>query len=422
MKSYRLLRLLTLVAALLCARSTALARPPLFDAELIFPPEHWHNHASCIVECPNGDLLVCWYSGSGERSADDVGVLGARKRKSAQSWSQPFPLADTPGFPDTNPCMFIDPQRRLWLIWQTIVANQWHTALCRYKTSSSYLDDGPPRWEAGDVLLIKPGPEFAATVAEQTAKDEAALASLPEDRRTRAKEYLAQRLKHSEDKYFSRMGWMTRAHPLVVDGRRLIVPLYSDGFSFSLMAITEDWGLTWTASAPLVGWGNVQPSLVRKKDGTLVAYMRNNGPPPKRLFVSESRDGGRTWGSVRTSELPNPGSGAEVLGLQDGRWILVYNDTERGRHSLAVSMSEDEGKIWKWTSHLESSAPGPDATHASYPSIIQAQDGTIHVSYTYTLNGANVRRDAQGKPMRECIKHAHFSETWVTREPPSPSN
>jgi hypothetical protein len=37
---------------------------------------------------------------------------------------------------------------------------------------------------------------------------------------------------------------MTRAHPYVLDGARLIVPLYSDGFSFSLMAITDDWGAT----------------------------------------------------------------------------------------------------------------------------------------------------------------------------------
>src|SRR4051794_23269015 len=33
---------------------------PLYQSELIFPVEHRHNHASCIVEAPNGDLLVCW--------------------------------------------------------------------------------------------------------------------------------------------------------------------------------------------------------------------------------------------------------------------------------------------------------------------------------------------------------------------------
>jgi BNR repeat-like domain len=309
--------------------------------------------------------------------------------------------------------MFIDPQKRLWLIWQTIIANQWHTALARYKISSAYENEGPPHWESSDVLLLKPGPEFAATVARQCDADEALIGNLPADRRERARAYLAERRQHATDKYFSRMGWMTRAHPLLLGGKRLIVPLYSDGFNFSIMAITDDFGASWTCSTPLVGPGNVQPSLVRKRDGTLVAYMRNNGPPPKRLLVSESADCGKTWSAVRPTELPNPGSGAEVLGLRDGRWILVYNDTEQGRHSLAVSISEDEGRTWKWTRHLESGEPGRDTTHASYPSILQARDGTMHVSYTFTLRGTQVHKDAHGRPMSEFIKHVHFSLEWV---------
>ena len=63
---------------------------PFLKSELLFPLEHWHNHGSCIVECPNGDLLVCWYHGSGERTADDVLVLGARQKKSANQWSAEF--------------------------------------------------------------------------------------------------------------------------------------------------------------------------------------------------------------------------------------------------------------------------------------------------------------------------------------------
>jgi predicted neuraminidase len=137
---------------------------PLHEAELIFPPEHWHNHASCIVECPDGGLLVCWYNGSGERSADDVKVEGARRKAGAKEWSSRFLLADTAGFPDTNPCMFIDPRGRLWLVWQTLVANQWHTALCKVKIASSFAGDGPPIWESNDTILPKPGPEFAAAV------------------------------------------------------------------------------------------------------------------------------------------------------------------------------------------------------------------------------------------------------------------
>jgi hypothetical protein len=82
-----------------CAAAQTLPAPS-YHAELVFPLHPLHNHAPGIVECPNGDLLVSWYRGSGERQADDVAVYGARRRKGTGQWSEPFLLADTPGFPD----------------------------------------------------------------------------------------------------------------------------------------------------------------------------------------------------------------------------------------------------------------------------------------------------------------------------------
>src|SRR5690554_1563007 len=46
--------------------------------ELIFPIQDQHVHGSSIVSLPNGDLLVAWFQGSGERTADDVRIMGAR--------------------------------------------------------------------------------------------------------------------------------------------------------------------------------------------------------------------------------------------------------------------------------------------------------------------------------------------------------
>ena len=56
-------------------------------------------------------------------------------------------MADTPGYPDTNCAMFIDPQGRLWFLWPTILANRWHTALMKYRISTDYGRDGPPQWQ-----------------------------------------------------------------------------------------------------------------------------------------------------------------------------------------------------------------------------------------------------------------------------------
>ena len=388
---------------------------PFLVAEILFPLETWHNHASCIVECPNGDLLVCWFHGSGERTADDVKIEGALKRRGAKAWSRRFTMADTPGYPDTNCAMFVDPQGRLWLLWPTILANHWETALMKYRISSNYRRDGSPRWEVNEVLHVTPGAEFGACVSNHVVRSEKLLDTLafPEDMRGRVRNYLGEMSAHAADKLYCRLGWMTRAHPFVLEGRRLIVPLYHDGFSFSLMAITDDWGKTWHTSTPLCGAGNIQPSIVERKDGSLYTLMRDNGPPPKRLHQSESHDRGETWSTVTDSDLPNPGSGAEIISLRNGHWVLISNDTERGRNSLAVQISDDEGRTWKWKRHLEFDPPGPEAGSFSYPSIIQAKDGTLHASYSYHLARRSLPKDVDGDPAGKSIKHAHFNEAWV---------
>ena len=397
--------------------ATPESQAPFLESELIFPLEHWHNHASCIVEAPNGDILVCWFHGSGERTADDVQVEGARQRKGTKDWSRRFTLADTPGYPDTNCTMFIDPQGRLWLLWPTILANEWHTALMKYKISSDYTGEGAPKWEASEVLHVTPGKEFEETVTKYLDQAEESFRTTPppDATRKRTQEYFDAIRKNSTDKLYRRLGWMTRAHPVVLDGARLIVPLYSDGFSFSLMAITDDWGKTWHTSTPLVAGGNIQPSIVRRQDGSLFTLMRDNGPAPKRLHQSESRDRGETWSRVTDSDFPNPGSGAEITSLKNGHWALISNDTERGRNSLAVQISDDEGKTWKWKRHLELDAPGSGAGQFHYPSIMQSKDGSLHSSYSYHLGRPDLPKDAEGRRASKSIKHARFSEAWVVQ-------
>jgi hypothetical protein len=311
--------------------------------------------------------------------------------------------------------MFIDPEGRLWLLWPTILANEWHTALMKYRVSGDYDRDGPPRWELEKVLHVTPGLEFQQATDKHVEALRSKLGEVEEMGypRERAEAYLALLKERAGDKLFRRLGWMTRAHPFVLEGRRLIVPLYSDGFDCSLMAITDDWGETWRTSNALMGLGNIQPSIVRRMDGSLYTLMRDNGPPPKRLLQSESHDRGETWGPVTDSELLNPGSGAEIIGLSSGRWLLINNDTERGRHSLVVQLSDDEGKTWTWRRHLEYDTPGPDAGAYHYPSVIQAKDGTLHATYSYHLNRRTLPRDRDGDPAAKSIKHVRFNEAWI---------
>jgi predicted neuraminidase len=205
--------------------------------------------------------------------------------------------------------------------------------------------------------------------------------------------------KQSQDELYQRLGWMPRVHPIVLPSGRWILPLYTDTFSVSIMGLSDDQGKTWKASKPLIGWGNIQPALVRKKDGTLVAYMRENGLT-HHIRVSESKDDGMTWSPVTSMDFPNPGASVDVVGLSNGDWVLIYNDSPRGRHTLAVSLSDDEGKTWKWTRHIQKAEKDQGSFH--YPSIIQGSDGTIHASYTWN-------RPNQGSS----IHHSAFNEAWI---------
>jgi predicted neuraminidase len=385
-----MVRFLILALFAVCARAAA----PAITGELIFPLEKWHNHSSSVVELPNGDLLVVWFHGSGERTADDVLIRGARRSARTGKWSEPFVMADAPGFPETNPVLFLDNRQRLFFLWPLIVAHRWETALMKYRISSDYQQpSGPPKWEFQDNIVLVPKNIAAKTkewIAGQTVPASGPLA-----------DYGKRLIGHAEDEYFSRMGWFTRTHPLQLPSGRILVPMYSDGFSFGIMAISDDGGLTWTGSEPIVGAGSIQPSVVRKTDGTLVAYLRDNGPAPKRAHISYSKDDGVSWTLARDTEIPNPGTSIEVVRLRNGNWVAVYNDLERNRHSLVAALSDDEGATWKWKRHLDGSPANAVNSQYHYPSVIQAKDGAIHVTYSFFV------------PEGKSIKHVRLNEEWI---------
>ncbi len=391
------MRCLVIVVSVIVGFAIKPAVEPQYSSELIFPLESWHNHSSSIVETPNGDLLVCWFHGSGERTADDVLIRAARWRRERRTWTRPFTIADAPGFPETNPVLFVDRRERLFLFWPLIIAHRWETALMKYRISTDYQQaDGPPTWAVQDNIVLVPKdivPKTKAFVAAETERN-AQLAAA------------GQRLiERAEDEYFSRMGWFTRTHPLELPSGRLVVPMYSDGYSFGIMAISDDGGITWKGSEPIVGLGGVQPSVVRKNNGTLVAYLRDNGPAPKRALMSESTNDGESWTTARDTDILNPGSSVEVIRLGNGHWIMVHNDLERGRYSLVAALSDDEGKTWPVRRHLEGRPDVETRDQYHYPSVIQSRDGSIHVTYSYFT--------ADGKS----IKHARFNEEWVRNKP-----
>ncbi len=367
----------------------------MFSSELIFPLHPQHNHAPGVAELQNGDLVVSWYRGSGERTADDVAVWGARLAKGGTTWSDAFLMHDTPGFPDCNTALMTNAEGHLVLFWPVIVANTWESCLTRMKVSRHPTTAGPIQWDSEQALLLKPA-DFSAEAIAALDEQVAALPPLPEKNRKsiqEARDRLSQKL-------YQRLGWQPRCKPTVLPSGRILLPLYTDTFSLSLMAISDDGGQSWFAGKPTLGFGAIQPTVLRRNDGTLVAWMRENGFSG-RVRVAESTDDGMSWGPVTSSNLPNPGSGLDGVRLQNGHWLLVYNDTTSDRNRLAVSVSVDEGVTWKATRHLEDQPSG--SFH--YPCVIQGADARVHVVYSYFAEG--------GKSM----KHAAFTEAWVLEQP-----
>ncbi len=397
MEARHRLRIVVLtIFALLCrlqpASSADAQTNPTFSSELIFPLNEQHNHAPGIAELSDGSLLVSWYRGSGERRADDVMVLGARQQPNSQSWSQPFVMVDTPGFPDCNTCLMTDEKGRLWLFWPVIIANTWESCITRFRVSDQPTGDGCPVWNRDSMMLMKPD-DFQEDALNELDR---MIAGMKEPLTERQQAVIKQAKERLGDKLYQRLGWQPRCKPTVLPSGRILLPLYTDTFSISIMAVSDDHGESWYASKPLLGFGAIQPAVVRRNDGTLVAMMRENGYTGH-IRISESKDDGISWGSVDTMELPNPGSGLDAVRLQNGHWALVCNDTTEGRNRLTVLVSTDEGRSWNRSRHLENQPEG--SFH--YPAIMQSKDGLIHVVYSYFSEG--------GKSM----KHAKFDENWV---------
>ena len=360
----------------LCLQVTTVPAQTVGEA-FIFPLQEQHVHGSSIVELPArgtapGDLLAAWFQGSGERNADDVRIMGARFRNG--QWSDPFLLADTPGIPDCNPVLFLNASNELFLVWIAVQANRWEHSVLRVLTTSDYHGNGAPRWTWQDNILLKPGDDFAREV-------EKGLKALPPTGHGWAEyapPYDRSILAAAQDVAKRSFGWMTRIKPLLLPGGRIVLPLYSDGFNLSMMALSDDNGKTWRPGNPLVGRGPIQPALALKKDGKLVAYLRDSGDAPNRVHYSESSDQGKTWTPSVKTDIPCKAS-VEVLVLQNGLWLLIVNDGDAGRARLSLYVSDNEGQSWNSKYRLENRQEGS----YSYPAIIQAADGRIHITYSF---------------------------------------
>jgi predicted neuraminidase len=278
-------------------------------------------HASTIVELKPGELMSAWFGGTAE-GRTDVAIWGARYQDG--HWLAPVELAREPNTPTWNPVLFRTPDQVLWLY---------------YKFGPS-----PREW----------------TAARMSSKDDGRTWSPTE---------------HLPAGLYGPI----RARPLVLASGLIVSGTSVESYQ-SWAAWVErstDNGKTWTRHGPIVPaqGGVIQPSVVQVEGDHLRLYLRSNAA--QRICISDSYDAGVTWTPARLTELPNPNSGLDVIRLKDGRYLAVYNHTTHGRTPLNLAISND-GEHWTPLQTLESE-PG----EYSYPTMIQASDGTVHITYTW---------------------------------------
>jgi predicted neuraminidase len=305
-------------------------REPVVAREFVYERAPFPSaHASTIVETTAG-LVAAWFGGTAEKHPD-VGIWVSRRE--AGGWSTPVEVARGAGrdgrpVPCWNPVLFQPSRGPLVLFYKAGPSPSEWWGLAR--TSS----DGGRTW-SGEIALP---PGILGPIRAKPVELEGGVVlagSSTEDR-----------------------GW-------VVHMERWTPPGLASPNAWKRSPALNDAGR----------FEAIQPTLLVHSPSEIQALCRSRQKVITELW---SRDGGRTWGPMTATALPNPSAGIDSARLADGRFLLVYNPLAHGRGTLALAVSSD-GRAWHEATVLEKD----DAGEYSYPAMIQAKDGRVHVTYTW---------------------------------------
>ncbi len=288
-------------------------------------------HASTIIATERG-LAAAWFAGAKE-GAPDVGIWLSWNEKG--SWSRPELMAVGQG-----------PQGQAWPCWNPVLYQ--------------------PR--GGDLnLFYKVGPDCSIwrgwrRVSRDGGRTWAEPEILPEN-----------------------IPGPIKNKPVQMPDGTVLSPSSEELNGWQVFILASDPQFkAWRKIGPLNRadeWGAIQPSILEHGGGRLSLLCRTRQGCVAQAW---SEDFGQTWSPLQATALPNPNSGTDAVTLHDGRHLLVYNHTGTpagqwggARSPLNLALSAD-GRDWQPAGELETE-PG----EYSYPAVIQAADGLVHVTYTW---------------------------------------
>lgn len=329
------------IGILLITQPTGAAeKPGVISTEFIYENAPFPEcHASTIEETSHG-LIAAWFGGTGEKHPD-VGIWVSRK-PDAGRWSDPVEVANGIQYTGSDGHVHRHPT--------------WNPVLFQYP-------DGPL------MLFYKCGPSPREWWGMLThSNDHGQTWSVP----VRLPEHI---------------DGPVRNKPILLDNGTLLCGSSTEFDGWRLhFELTSDRAASWTRTAAVNDGktlGAIQPTLLRRQDGSVLALNRNQNGNGK-VLSTISEDNGLTWSELKAVNLPNPNSGIDAVTLRDGRFLLVYNHTirsgesPRGREMINVAVSDD-GTHWKAALTLENEK----RSEFSYPAVIQTKDGMVHTTYTW---------------------------------------
>jgi predicted neuraminidase len=302
------------------------AKPGLLKMEFIYESAPFPScHATTIVEPAGGGLVAAWFGGTREGHSD-VGIWSSRLE--GGKWTAPLEVAtgvqeDGTRHPCWNPVLFQPKDGPLLLF---------------YKVGPS-----PSKWWG----VLRNSIDGGRTWSDARRLPEGILGPI-------------------------------KNKPVQLASGDILSPTSSehDGWRVHFER-SRDGGATWNKTGAVndgKSIGAIQPSVLFAGGEKLLALGRTK---QAHIFQIASDDNGKTWGEMSLTGLPNPNSGTDAVTLKDGRHLLVYNHTARGRSPLNLAVSSD-GVKWEAALALETE-PG----EFSYPAIIQTRDGLVHITYTW---------------------------------------
>ena len=355
--------------------------------EAFIPPSGQSNHASNMVELPNGDLLCVWFAASHE-GAGNISIVMSRLAHDASKWTPPVPVSNDPSRSEQNPLLFLTPDEKLWLLYTAQKTRECSPEEWKQKVASGEAE--------GDYCM-----QWTALIRRRVSED-------------------GGRTWGPVETLFDDSGSFCRQPMLVMSNGDWLFPMYYSlpgqrhGDDHSIMKISGDRGKTWTEFPVPESRGRVHASVLELSNGRLVAFFRSRAAD--RIYVSRSEDYGRAWTAPERTVLPNNNSSIQALKLASGNLAIIFNNISVNdddpdatiwpsmRYPVTVAISEDEGHTWPYMRHIDTSDNfcGEKNSHlnrrCAYPSLMQTKDGAIHIAYSY--------RD------RQCIKYVRVTEDW----------